>query len=304
MPTHAFTPEHYHTTLGSHEPVLRVASGSTIVTTTVNAAGEDAEGKSVTSSGNPMTGPFFVEGAKAGDALEVELRRIVPIGDTGFTYDIVAANVVDPAYVRTMPEPRKLTWQLDHARRVAMPRVEAGSRLRALELAFDPMIGCFGVAPDRGQAISTATSDHHGGNMDYRGFREGVLVRFPVFADGALFFIGDVHALQGDGEIVGTGIEVAAEVEFTLRVLEQHTIAWPQGEDGDFLFTVGNARPLDQAVQHATTEMLRLLQRDHALGIRDASTLLGQCVRYEIGNVFDPAYTVVCKLPKLELERL
>ncbi len=67
------------------------------------------------------------------------------------------------------------------------------------------MLGCFGVAPPRGQAISCATSGEHGGNMDYRGFREGVTVYFPVFAEGALFHLGDGHALQGDGEIVGTG---------------------------------------------------------------------------------------------------
>ena len=61
---------------------------------------------------------------------------------------------------------------------------------------------------------------------------------------------------------------------------------------------VGNARPLDQAVQHATTELMRLLAEDHGLDYRASSALLGQCIRYEIGNVFDPAYTVVAKVAK------
>jgi acetamidase/formamidase len=71
-------------------------------------------------------------------------------------------------------------------------------------LPLRPMLGCFGVAPPGGQAISTATSAEHGGNMDYNGFTEGVTAYFPVFVPGALLFVGDGHAVQGDGEIVGT----------------------------------------------------------------------------------------------------
>jgi acetamidase/formamidase len=160
------------------------------------------------------------------------------------------------------------------------------------------MVGCFGVAPPDGQAISTATSSVHGGNMDYRGFREGVTVFFPVFAEGALFHIGDGHALQGDGEIVGTGIEVSMDVEVTLDVVKGKRIGWPRAEDEQFVLAVGNARPLDQAVQHATSELLRLLHGDYGLSHRAGSALLGQCIRYEIGNVFDPAYTVVAKVEK------
>lgn len=304
MPTYVFAPDRYYTAIGTYEPALAIRSGDTVVTTTVNAAGEDATGRQVTPRGNPMTGPFLVEGAEPGDVLEVAFHRIEPAGATGYTYDVVAANVVDPAYVRELPVPHKLVWRLDHDRRIVAPAVDASSRLHGLELPFEPMIGCFGVAPARGQAISTATSAEHGGNMDYRGFRAGTVARFPVFVEGALFFLGDVHACQGDGEVVGTGVEVPAEVEFTLTLRKGRSIGWPRGEDEAFVFTVGNARPLDQAVQHATTEMLTMLRSDYGLDLRDAGTLLGQCVRYEIGNVFDPAFTAVCKMPKEVLERL
>jgi acetamidase/formamidase len=81
-------------------------------------------------------------------------------------------------------------------------------------------------------------------------------------------------------------------------VLKGKTIRWPRGESADTLFTVGNARPLDQAVQHATTEMLRWLQQDFGLDAVGASILLGQCVEYDLGNMFDPAYTMVCKIAK------
>ena len=160
------------------------------------------------------------------------------------------------------------------------------------------MIGCFGVAPDLGQAISTATSGRYGGNMDYRGFKPGVEVMFPVSVPGALFFLGDVHAQQCDGEIVGTGIETAAEVTFTVRVLKGQKIGWPRGMNADEIFTIGNARPLDQALQHATTEMLDWLMADYGLDEVAASHVMGQAVRYDVANVFNPAYSVACRMAR------
>ena len=88
------------------------------------------------------------------------------------------------------------------------------------------------------------------------------------------------------------------EVEFKVRTIKGKRIGWPRGENAEYIFTVGNARPLDQAVQHATTEMLRWLKGDYGLDTTSASLLLGQCVEYDLGNVFDPAYTMVCKLNK------
>jgi acetamidase/formamidase len=137
--------------------------------------------------------------------------------------------------------------------------------------------------------------------MDYRGFREGVTVFFPVFVDGALLHVGDGHALQGDGEIVGSGIEVSFDVELTVDVIKGKRIGWPRAENDEFLLAVGNARPLDQAVQHATTELMRWLAEDYGLDYRASSVLLGQLIRYDMGNVFDPAYTMVAKVAKRHL---
>jgi amidase len=176
--------------------------------------------------------------------------------------------------------------------------VSPQTALGELTLPLAPMLGCFGVAPPRQQAISSATSAEHGGNMDYRGFVEGVTVYFPVFVPGALFHLGDGHAVQGDGEIVGTGIEISMDVRFRVQLLKGKRTRWPRGENADYIFTVGNARPLDQCVQHATTEMLRWLQADYGLDALGASILLGQAVEYDLGNIYDPAYTMVCKLPK------
>jgi amidase len=300
---HEFQPTHYHNTIGSHPPVLRIAPGDTVVTSTVDAMGSDASGERVTTSGNPQTGPFFVEGAEPGDTLVLRLDRLTPNRPTGVTDTVLAPNVVDPWFARKLPEPRDVEWRVDLERGdAALATLIPG--LERLRLPLAPMLGCFGVAPARGEAISTATSAAHGGNMDYRGFREGVTVYLPVFVPGALFHLGDGHAVQGDGEIVGTGIEISFDVEFTVELQKGQRIGWPRGENEEYIFTAGNARPLDQALQHATTEMLHWLERDWGLGTVAASTLLGQCVEYEVGNVFDPAYTMICKVPKRVLASL
>jgi amidase len=298
---HEFEPTHFHVTLGSHEPVLRIGDGDSVATWCVDSAGHDRHGEQITAGGNPQTGPFYVEGAEPGDTLSVRFDRLWPNRDRGVTAGVVAPNVVDPDFAAALPRAIRNdahTWILDLERGAARLEKPPVGLERLGELPFEPMLGCFGVAPDRGEAISAATSGRYGGNMDYRGFREGVTIYFPVFTEGALFHLGDGHARQGDGEIVGTGVEVSFDVEFTVRLLKQKRIGWPRAEDDEFVMAVGNARPLDQALQHATTELLRLLDEDHGLSYCASSTLLGQSVRYDIANVYDPAFTVVAKIEK------
>ncbi len=299
MVQHHFTPRVFYNALGSCEPVLHIASGDTVVTTTVDNAGRDASDRLVATRPNPLTGPFYVDGAEPGDTLVVHFDHLWPNRRVGRSATVLAYNVVDPDYVPALPPRRRVEaeWALDLEQGTAT-LVTPSTRLGALVLPMQPMVGCFGVAPAGGQAIASTTSGAYGGNMDYRGFVAGVTVHLPVFAPGALFFLGDGHAVQGAGEIVGTGVEVSFDVQFTVDVRKGELIAWPRGDDEAFIFTVGNARPLDQALQHATTEMLRWLQDGFGLDAPAAHILLGQCVEYEVGNVFDPAYTMVCKLHK------
>lgn len=300
MTIHTFEPKRYYTSLGSHEPVLRIAPGDTVKTTTIDAFGYDSRRIKVSDGPNPQTGPFYVEGARPGDTLVMHLDQLTPNRSGGGANASLAPNTVDPDYVADLPlrhQERLVEWQVDTAAGIAS-LVKPEPRLGQLSLALAPMLGCFGVAPRQGQALSTATSAENGGNMDYRGFVSGVTVYFPVFADGALVFVGDGHALQGDGEITGSGIEMSFDVQFTVDLIRGKAINWPHGENADHIFTVGNARPLDQALQHATTEMLRWLQADYGLSSREANLLLGYSVEYDLANMFDPAYTMVCKLRK------
>ncbi len=302
MTRHEFSPTTYWNTMGTHPAALTIQPGDTVATTTVDARGVDANGEQAATRGNPQTGPFFVEGAEPGDTLVVHLDKLRPNRPTGWSARVLAPNVVDPEFARNLPDDPIVTWNVDPDGVATLADPVPG--LESLKVPVVPMLGCFGVAARGGQAISTATSAEHGGNMDYRGFREGVTVYFPVFAEGALFHLGDGHAVQGDGEIAGTGIEISFDVEFTVDLRKGETIGWPRGENADYIFTAGNARPLDQALQHATTEMVAWLERDYGLDIVAASTLLGQCVEYEVGNVFDPAYTMICKVPKSILAQL
>ena len=297
MALHRFTPSHYFSTIGSHEPVLRIADGDTVITQTIDSGGGNAAGEQVHRGGNPQTGPFYVEGAEPGDALAVRLDSITPNRRRGVTATVIAERILDPEFVRTLPERQLGQWDVDlEAGTVTL--VEPETALGRLTIPLAPMLGCFGVAPADGQAISTATSWRHGGNMDYRGHVAGVTVYFPVAVPGALFHLGDGHAVQGDGEIVGTGVEISMDVQFTVAVIKDTNIGWPRTENDDFIMALGNARPLDEALQRATTELVRWLEHDYGLDTRAASILLGQTIEYEVGNVYDPAYTVVAKLNK------
>jgi acetamidase/formamidase len=303
MTVHRFTATTWQNVLGTLPPTLTVASGDTVITETIDAHGFDKHGVQRAPEPNPMNGPILMTGAEPGDALKVEILRMTPIRATGWTRASLAGNVVDPEFVRSLPSRDKVNWRIDRQRLTATLE-PAVLGLEHLVLPLEAMIGCFGVAPAMGQALSTATSAEHGGNMDYRGFGPGATVWFPVAVPGALFFLGDCHAAQGDGEIVGTGIETCFEVEVRLTVERGRKLVWPRGESATDIFSVGNARPLDQALQHATTDMFTWLTSEYGLSPTAASHLMGQVVRYDVGNVYDPAYTMVCRIEKKWLPRL
>lgn len=295
---HDFTPDRYYNAFGPYAPVLKVESGDTLTTETVDARGFDRERKQVAVRGNPLTGPFAIRGAEPGDALAVRIIAIEPSRAYGFTTTSVAPHCVDPGYVAALPPNDLVDWEIDLGARTVRHAGDRPPGMPELVLPLDPMLGCFGMAPARQQAISTATSGPYGGNMDYRACRAGAVVLFPVFEPGGLFFLGDAHAVQGDGEISGNGVEISTRTTVEFHLLKGSPLEWPRLIDRDGTATIGNARPLDQATQHATTEMLRWLTLDAGLDARGASLWLQQCVRYDVGNVFDPAYTMACRLPR------
>jgi acetamidase/formamidase len=247
---------------------------------------------------NPQTGPFYVEGAEPGDTLVVTIERLETNRTAGLSSSLMAPYSVDPSAIASLTDrnAKRVPWTIDKAKgvvRLELPEI----RPAMIELPLRPMLGCLGVAPARKEALSTAVPGPFGGNMDYAGLTAGVKVMLPVSEPGALLFLGDAHARQGDGEITGAGIETSMDVEFRVDVLKK-TIAWPRIETDAYIMVLGSARPLLEALQHATTEMQRWLAADYGFSERGASIFMGQALEYEIANIVDPSFTVVAKVRK------
>jgi len=298
--THHFNPTQYHNTFSfAHKPVLRIKPGDRVVTKTIDARGFDAQDKKVGERPNPQTGPFFVEGAEAGDVLVVSLEKIEPSRGTAWSSSVLAPYTADPAFLRFEGEREQTTetWEIDKIKKVA--RMNAPSVHPAgIEVPLRPMLGCVGVAPSLKQAVPTSTPDAFGGNMDYNGLVAGVKLMLPVSEPGALLFVGDGHAGQGDGEVLGNALETSMDVEFTVDLIKGKKISWPRMETSEHVMVLGSARPLLQALQHATTELQRWLMEEHGFNERGSSLLLGMALEYDIANVVDPHFTVVAKIKK------
>ena len=301
--THTFIPQKFYTTFsGAHPVALRIKPGDRVITKTIDARGTDWNDKSVAERGNPETGPFYIEGAEPGDAIVVTLEKIETNRTTAFSGSLLAPYTVDPAAIaaRVDREPRQVTWNIDKAKgvvRLADANVQPGG----IELPIKPMLGCVATAPERKQAISTGVPGNFGGNMDYAGMNAGVKLTLPVYEPGAMLFMGDGHARQGHGELVGSGLETSMDVEFKVELIKKKTIAWPHLENDAYVMTIGSARPLIEALQHATSELQQLLMTDYGMTERGAQTLMGQAAEFEVANVVDPAFTVVAKINKAVL---
>jgi len=139
--------------------------------------------------------------------------------------------------------------------------------------------------------------------MDSSDAHEGTTVFLPIFHDGAYFYYGDAHALQGDGEITGTGIETQADVTFQFELIKNKRIAWPRYEDNDFIMVAGSVRPLLDAFRIAHVEMVLWLESEYGFERWEALEVLSQVGVARIANVVDPNFTVMAKFPKKYLPR-
>jgi amidase len=139
--------------------------------------------------------------------------------------------------------------------------------------------------------------------MDYAWMNAGAKLMLPVSEPGALLFVGDGHARQGEGEVAGTGLETSMDVEFSVELVKKKAIGWPRLETPTHVMVLGSARPLLEAFQHATTELQKWLMSDYGFTERGAQAFMGQATEYEIANVVDPNFTVVAKVRKDLLPR-
>ncbi len=303
--THHFQATRFYNTFSfAHPPGLRIRPGDRIITKTIDARGFDENNDKVADAPNPQTGPFFVEGAQPGDILVVHLEKIEPNRTTAWSSSLLAPYAADPAFLRFegIREQSTETWILDKDEGTAR-LASASIKPQGIEVPLRPMLGCVATAPARGEAVATSTPGPFGGNMDYNRMVAGVTLLLPVYEPGALLFVGDGHARQGDGEVVGNALEVSMDVEFTVDLIKGKAIQWPRLESEDYIMVLGSARPLLQALQHATTELQRWLMSDYGFDERGSALLMGHAMEYDIANVVDPHFTVVAKMAKALLKQ-
>jgi amidase len=302
-----FEPKQFSGLFGSADPpVLTLFPGDTVRTRTIDAEGFDAQGLRVSTLVNPQTGPFYIETAMPGDTLAIHFVKIRTNRPTADMYgDALAANALEPYSLRREQKTPKGsgTWMLDPQRGVAT-LAQPSEKLSHFEVPLQPMLGCVGVAPAFGQSIRTVNLGAYGGNLDYSGVHEGATLYLPVFQPGALLFIGDGHARQGDGELTGTGLETSMDVEFTVDLIKDRSLGLPRIEDDNFVMISGIGGSLSDALQLATTGMVRWLTDTYGLKPGDIAMILGSSMRYDITELVDPQIHVVAKLGKDTLARI
>jgi amidase len=287
---------------GVAPPVLKVHPGDTIETNTVDADGKAVEAKGIKVKGfNPLTGPFYVEGAEPGDTLAVKFLSVEVDGSEGYG-DIdptFGGALISGHYTPMLGSAVKAlswTYPIDKAANVAT--FHAKDSNFSVKIPLHPFIGCIGVAPADGEARSSIVPAEFGGNMDASEASAGNTLYLPVNVPGALLFLGDAHGAMGDGEIAGTAVEISARVRFQVDVIKKQTIAWPRFENDEYIMAVGIYRPLDDALRIAFTELIHWIHERNGLSEMDAFELLSKTAEIHLAEMVDPNYVVIAKVNK------
>lgn len=302
--THDFAPTSFQTRYSADAPpVLHVASGDTIRTTTLDNEGRDAGLTWRGMPGNTLTGPFYVDGAMPGDTLVVRFDRVALNRDTAkMASGRLSPRATQSGHVQTPRAGWDSTWKLDRAQGLARPVV--GGRLSDFVMPVKPMIGSIGVAPPDAQGLAAGDLGFNGGNLDYPRLTTGATLYLPVWRAGALLSFGDGHALQGDGEITGQGLETSLDVTLTVTLIKGKSLGQVWSEDADFVMVSGIDNTLDEALKMATSGMARWLKERYGLDDSEIAAVMGASVAYDIAEVVDPRPHVVARLSKKVLAML
>ena len=304
--THDFEPSAFQLYFSSKvEAPLHIHPGDTVRTWSVDAGGVDRNGTRRSAGGNPQTGPFYVEGAMPNDTLVVRLNRVRINRGWAQSGSRVVGRALEPGTLSSVKWDDNFVsrWTLDTARGIATLE-KSTAPLGKLTIPLQPMLGCIGVAPQGESSIRTTDSGNFGGNMDYNQLREGTTVYLPVYHPGALLFVGDGHAAQGDGELTGDALETSMDIEFTVDLIRDRSFGHPLAENSEFLISIGIAGSIDQALQQATSGMMRWLERDYKLTGSDAAMVLGFALKYDVVDLVGTQVSVAAKVPKSALAPL
>jgi len=290
---------------GGHAPVLTLKPGSILETWTEDCYDGAVKKKTDIPSivapigrDNPQTGPFAIEGAQPGDVIVVHILDLSPAKDHGISSHFPGFGTLtgtDYTALLTPLLPEKVWWyEVDRKRNV----VKSSFGTHKVEIPMSPFLGCIATAPQRGEARWTVTPEAYGGNMDYWEIKKGATVYLPVNVPGGLLYVGDGHLVQGEGEIIGTGVESSMNVRIKVDLIKGSTIGWPRVENDEYLMATGSYRPLEDAFRIAYKELISWLVRDYNMDMMDAYQLCSQLGIADVAQVVDPNYTVVAKIHK------
>ena len=305
-------PNTYYRTFSHTNPVFKkIRPGEVVSTQTLDSSGRDLRGEvRHADPGNPLTGPFFIEGAEQGDAILVHLRKVRLNRNWGYTGYRLLLDALEPSAIEhlyankykpdaVIPGRANIVrWDLDLKGNTVRLRDPASERIK-MEFPAIPMLGCLGVAAAGDWAPTSGPAGPYGGNMDYNQVREGATVILPVFHRGALLFVGDGHALMADGEPTGNGIETSMDVEFSVDVRKKAAVRGPRLENAEYVISVGAqpefASSLDRALQMATTDMVAWLTSEYKLEPWAAHLLIAMQGKYDVVTV---AGSMALRVPK------
>ncbi len=291
------------------DPVARLKSGDILETNTVDAFGNAIQKPTDTlrmvKGDNPLTGPFFVEGAEPGDTLVVKILDLQIDGNQGVGtiapgFGAINSSKYTPVLNPDLPE-RIWLYPIDHATNTAT--FSAHDTKFSVRIPLRPFLGCIGVAPADREARSSIVPAEFGGNMDAPEASVGNTAYFPVSVAGALLYVGDGHAAMGDGEIGGSAIEVPLRARMQVSVIKGQKISWPRFENDDAIMAVGAYRPLDDAARIAFTELVKWIHHDYGLSELDAYELLSKVAKVRLAEMVDPNYVIIASVEKKYLPK-
>lgn len=275
-----------------NEPVLSCESGATVLFETHDCFSGDVQSETDTVSQinfdhvNPATGPLFVEGAEPGDTLKVSINRI---------------KLNTQGAVVTAPGLGALAGQVEKEETIIGQVNENGDVVyRQWTIPGRKMIGVIGTAP-AGEAVNTGTPYDHGGNMDSTLITEGATVYLPVEVEGALLAMGDMHAVMGDGEIMGSGLEIAGEIEVTVEVLKDCHLPLPLVENEDVIATIASRETIEEASQLAIEQMADYLTHEHGMTLNEAGMFLSLAGNLIACQIVNPNKTMRVEVSKAVL---
>jgi amidase len=301
----------YHATIdnvkyvyGVAPPVARLHSGNILEANSLdcfgNAIKKPGDTLALAKGDNPLTGPFFIDGAEPGDTLAVHILDLQVDSDQGiggFAPGFGALNETNYTPMLHAPLPEKIWfYPIDHSDNTGT--FQALDSNYKVKIPLHPFLGCIGVAPANGEARSSIVPAEFGGNMDAPEVSAGNTLYLPVNVSGALLYFGDGHAVMGDGEIAGTAIEVPLRARLQVDVVKGKHTGWPRFENDKEIMAAGIYRPVDDALRIAFTELVAWIHADYGLSELDAYELLSQVGKIHLTEMVDPNYVVIASVEK------